>query len=109
MSSFAVGPKVLSVANDEVTITEAPVGSKHAMVIKGSGTTPVVWLEGSMDGITWFQLTITAASVGATVVANAATTTGVFASTTQVPLPFIRARLVSIAAGSVTVGVVSDS
>lgn len=102
----ATGPTSLTAAGSVVR-EESEVCLRHTLVVGGSPTTPNVVLEGSADNVNWFQLAITGASQGATVATNAATTTGVFVTTTDVPLQFVRARLVSIVAGNVTLAVVS--
>lgn len=102
----ATGPASFSGAGS-LQREESECCFRHTLIVGGSPTTPNVVLEGSADGSNWFQLAITAASQGATVTTNAATTTGVFVTSNDVPLQFVRGRVVSLAGGTVTVSVVS--
>lgn len=106
MASQATGGKVTSV-NDVVVNNTMGIGKHHTLIISGGASAQNISLQGSGDGITWFNLTLTAASTGATVTTNAATSNGIYVSTSTVPLQFVRALLNSITGGPQTISLIS--
>lgn len=77
--------------------------AKHSLQITVIGVGATVVLEGSLDNVNWFQLPLVAPTGGGgTVTANAATTTGLYTVTQDVPVRSVRANQTSITSGTTT-------